>query len=226
MPPAVKWKRIILNDKNLSYSFLISGKMHYMKAALDPFENKIDKLFNSTDWHYNNDEIKNNPVFYINKTPTADAGISTGLALGIIAFAGGWSANKALDELYEHKLKPAVIDFFEQVNENVKSETTRTLEYQNMVWYKEHEILVMVRIKAKSAYEIEENFDLIIQTHKHAMEWIKTKGKQANIHEYSIESGIVNVKPNLFNSLDHIQSEERVETIKKMHEYIGTLNKT
>ena len=204
----------------------MSGKMHYMKAALDPFENRIDKLFDSTDWHYNNNEIKNNPVFHIDNTPTADAGLSTGLVLGIIAFVGGWSANKVLDELYEHKLKPAVIDFFKQVNENVNSETTRIIEYQNMVWYKEHEILVMVRIKAKSAYEIEENFDLIIQTHKHAMEWIKVKGKQASIHEYSIESGNVNVKPNLFNSLNQIQSEERTKTIKKMHKYIGKLNKT
>lgn len=200
--------------------------MHYMKAAVNPFENKIDKLFDSTDWSYNNYEIKNNPIFYINKTPTADAGLSTGLILGIITFVGGWSANKVLDELYEHKLKPAVIDFFKQVNENINSETTRMIEYQNMVWYKEYEILVMVRIKAKSAYEIEENFDVIIETHKHAMDWIKTNGKQANIHEYSIESGNVNVKPNLYNSLDQIQSEERDETIKKMHKYIGTLNKT
>jgi hypothetical protein len=87
-----------------------------------------------------------------------------------------------------------------------------------MVWYEEHKVLVMVRMKANSAHEIEENFYLISQTYNNAVHWLMTNGKSASLHEYTIVDKKVNVVPNLFDSIGQIQTEDRSKTIRQFRE--------
>jgi len=75
---------------------------------------------------------------------------------------------------------------------------------------------VLVRIKIQSAKELDETFHMIIQTHAQGINFLKINGKQASVHEYSIENGKVNIEPNLYRSLDHIQTKKRNAAVKRM----------
>lgn len=83
---------------------------------MEPFEKEIESLFDSEEYYYETEALDNNPIFDFDGRATADVGITAGLVFGIIAFVGGWAGNKILDELYEIKMRPAIVNFFNQVN--------------------------------------------------------------------------------------------------------------
>lgn len=207
-----------MSSNKLGYSYILGGPSNHRKHAVDIIGNEVENLFNSKEWYsISSGSFKNNPVLELDERPTADI-VSTGLIFGLIAFAGDWAGNKALDELYEHKIKPAIIKLYKEVNEKSKSESSLSFEYQDIVWYEEHKVLVVVRMKVKSEQEIDNNFELIHKAHKNALKWIMSKGIQAPVHEYTIENKIVNVNPNFYSSLKEIQTEERMKSIKKLRE--------
>ena len=208
-----------MKDKKLGYTFFLGGKSHYMKAAIEPFENEINHLFDEDRWHQEKEIVNCNPIFRTHGA-TADGGITTGLIIGIGIFVGEWGANKILDELYDIKIRPAIANFFGQTNRKINSKSSSTIEFRSMIFYKKHNLLVLVRINAESAEEVDNNFDLIIQTHGQARELIETKGKLANIHEYTIDGNKVNIEPNLFTSLRNMESKEKKKIVKEMKHYV------
>lgn len=196
-------------NENLNYTFYFDGPSHILGASIDPMEKNIVKLIDSYNWSYNNNIIKDYSVFYFNTTPTASFKAVKIFAFGIVLTVANWALDKSLDELYDLKVREAIVDYYDETLNNVPSGKDFVFEYRNMVFYKEYNTLVIIRMRSKSPKEFEQMFEFLIDIHKMALRYLKENGQKAPIHDYILENNHVNIEPNLFNTLDDMKNDTR-----------------
>lgn len=205
-----------MNDKKIGYNFIMGGRVHFKKSVIDVAEKEIETLFDSEEWYYADAEFKNNSVLE-QDGPTAFIGAPE-LVYGVIVFVGAWTGTKVLDELYDHKIKPGIVSMYEKAKDKAASGKDFSFEYQSLVWYEEHKVLIMVSIEVGSELELKKNLDLIKQAHSNALKWLKINGKHAPIHKYIIKNKIIDTEPSFYRNLKAIQVEKGRKIIKSMKE--------
>ncbi|MCL4758156.1 MAG: hypothetical protein KJZ96_07385 [Rhodocyclaceae bacterium] len=201
---------------SVTYTYFLSGQSPYMRVAIDAIGSELDPVLVDTDWHESSEPMKSNKALHLDSRPTMDAGIASGLIVGLSLFVGGWAGNKLLDEIYEEKLRGPLLRLLSKIFQKAMLPSCKRIEYQHVVTLNDIGLTVLVRLLLSNEKEIPESLDRLAYVHKLASDWIEKNGKCAPIHCYVIADGRCNVEPNLYNSLAEIQREERGRVIRKI----------
>jgi hypothetical protein len=203
-----------MND--IKYTFFVGGQNPFLRVGIDTIAEEIEPLFEATDWEYSKELMKNNQSLYIDTRPTADAGTVSGVVIGVCLFVGAWVGEKLLDEFYEAKLRPRLVQLLSKILRKSNFPPGKGLEYQQLVTFEDLGLTVIIRLLLKQENEIEESLNLLLHTHKLAADWIEKNGKKAPIHCYIVENGKSNIEPLFYSSLEEIKKEEREKVLRKV----------
>lgn len=201
---------------SITYTYFIGGQNPYMRAAIDAIGSELDPVLANTDWEESSEPMKSNKALYLNTRPTMDAGIVSGVAIGLCLFIGGWAGNKLLDEIYEEKLREPLFRLLGEAFRKANLPPNKRLEYQHVVTFEDIGLTILVRLLLNHENEIPESLNQMTHVHKLATEWIEKKGKGAPIHCYVISDGKCNVEPLFYSSLEEVKREERDRVIRKI----------
>lgn len=201
---------------NITYTYFVGGQTPYMHAAIDAIGSELDPVLANTDWEESSEPMKSNKTLYLNTRPTADAGIVSGMAIGLCLFVGGWAGNKLLDEIYEEKLREPLSRMLGKAFKKAKLPPNKRLEYQHVVTFKDIDVTILVRLLLNHENDIPESLGQMTHVHKLASEWVENKGKGAPIHCYVISDGKCNLEPLFYNSLEEVKHEECDRVIRNI----------
>ena len=160
--------------------------------------------------------MNNYQSLYMDTRPKADAGTVSGVVIGISLFVSAWAGKKVLDEFYEIKLRPKLVQLFSRILRKSDFPQGKGLEYQQLVTFEDLGLTVVIRLLLNKENEIEESPNLLLSIHKLAADWIDKNGKKAPIHCYVVENGKSNIKPLFYSSLGEIKKEEREKVLRKV----------
>lgn len=201
---------------NITYTYFVGGQNPYMRAAIDAIGSELDPVLANTDWKESSEAMKTNKALYLNTRPTMDAGIVSGVAIGLCLFVGGWAGNKLLDEIYENKLREPLSRLLGAAFRKTNLPPNKRLEYQHVVTFEDIGLTILVRLLLNHENEVPESLNQMTHVHKLASDWIEKKGKGAPIHCYVVSDGKCNVEPLFYNSLEEVKHEERDRVIRKI----------
>lgn len=201
---------------DVKYTFFAGGQAPFLRVGIDAMAEEIEPLFETTDWEYSKDLLRTNQSLLIDARPTADAGIVSGVVVGVCLFVGAWAGEKLLDEFYEAKLRPSLAQLLSKIFRKSNLPPGKGVEYQQLVTFEDIELTVVIRLLLKDDKEISDSLNLLLHIHNLAANWIKENGKKAQIHCYVVENGKSNVEPLLYGSLAEIQKEEREKVLRKI----------
>jgi hypothetical protein len=201
---------------SVTYTYFLSGQNPYMRAAIDAIGSELDPVLANTDWQESSEPMKSNKALYLDTRPTMDAGIASGLIVGLCLFVGGWAGNKLLDEIYEEKLREPLLRLLRKTFQKANLPPNKRFEYQHVVTFNDIGLTILVRLLLNHEKEIPESLGQLVHVHKLASDWIEKNGKGAPIHCYVVADGKCNVEPKFYNSLAELQREERDRVIRKI----------
>jgi hypothetical protein len=201
---------------SVTYTYFLVGQNPYMRAAIDAIGSELDPVLANTDWQESSEPMKSNKALYLDTRPTMDAGIASGLVVGLCLFVGGWAGNKLLDEIYEEKLREPLLRLLRKTIQKANLPPNKRLEYQHVVTFNDLGLTILVRLLLNHEKEIPESLGQLVCVHNLASDWIEKNGKGAPIHCYVVADGKCNVEPYFYNSLAEIQREERAHVIRKI----------
>lgn len=186
------------------YSLSYRANAHHLKTLIEIFEVEEFELHHEklqkTSWY----ETSQKPALKRTKGYTADLSLSS-FVMNVAVLFTEWAAGKLFDEVYG-KNREKIIAFFESFYQKSKPDTS--VEYWNIVTYENPDIVVLIRLKASSIDEVLRDFDLILNAHRNAVDFINEKGVLAPIYEYVIQEGKVNLTPNMYNSIKEIEKSD------------------
>ena len=201
---------------DIKYTFYVGGQNPFLRIGIDIFGEEIKPLFDASNWEYSRDLMKNKQTLYIDTRPTADAGTISGVVFGVSLFVSAWTGGKILDEFYDSKLRPAIVQLLSKMFKRSKFPQGKGIEYQQLVTFEDLGLTVVIRLLLKDENEIEESLKLFLPVHRSAAEWIEENGRKAPIHCYIVENGKSNIEPLFYGSLEEIKKEERNKVLKKV----------
>jgi hypothetical protein len=195
---------------NTHYAFVIKGDANLFRAMAFLLDEPVDSYLDC-DWNKNPEYFKNIPALDYDTRVTA---AFTGLEVigGLSMFIGSCFAKKNFDEVYERTAKRRIANFLDKFFVKGNFQDDAKLEYRDVIYFEDIELVIVIRVlvERNTTTEIEK---LLLQAHRIAHTFVEQAGKKAPIHCHLIENGQVNVEPELFNHLEHI---ERSDTEKFM----------
>ncbi len=115
-----------------------------------------------------------------------------------------------LDEVYEAKLRPRIKPWLNKLDNGLAPNSTESpKQLQVGTWYEDRKVLVLVVIEADSYQEMIESESLVSRTHENAATWIEKNGVVAPVHVHMIKDGIMNIEPNVFQTIEEFSAKTR-----------------
>ncbi|MEW8053271.1 MAG: hypothetical protein AB2809_23190 [Candidatus Thiodiazotropha sp.] len=201
---------------SVTYTYFVAGQNPFMRAAIDAIGSELDPVLANTDWQESSEPMKSNKALHLDTRPTMDAGMVSGLVIGLCLFVGGWAGNKLLDEIYQEKLREPLLRLLREAFKNAKLPSNKRLEYQHVVTFNDIGVTILIRLLLDHEDEISESLEQMTHVHKLASEWIEKNGKGAPIHCYVVADSKCNVEPQFYNSLEEVKREEYDRVIRKL----------
>jgi hypothetical protein len=201
---------------NIRYTLLLGGRNPFFRNAIDPLHELFKPTLVDEGWEIiDGDDVDAVPALHISRQITADATVVATLVVGVIVFISSWAGEKILDRFFEKKLQKAVNNLLSKIDRGSNFSEDQVIEYQHVVWYEDIELGVVLRLRVKNS-DTEKYNDALLQAHRCASSWINSQGRQAPIHAYIIEDGKCNLEPKLYQSLQHMEDEERRENRRRI----------
>ena len=197
-------------NSNSDYTFFTSGDSFSLQNSLIPFVCDAEKYLSVKNLDELGQEYSIGDVLKGKRGPTADAGFLTTIAIGVVAFVGGWAGKKLLDEIYEAKLRPRIKPWLEKLDSGLAPNAKENpKQLQIGIWYEDRKVLVLVVIEADEYKDMIESEPLVSITHENAAKWIERNGVVSPVHVHVIKDGNINVEPMTFGSAEEYSMKNR-----------------
>ncbi|MFH1817588.1 MAG: hypothetical protein ABIK08_15500 [Pseudomonadota bacterium] len=185
------------------YTFVSAGDSFSLRNAVIPFVEALEQELDSASAEAGIEHFSAGSVLETKRGPTADGGFLTTIAVGVIAFVGGWAGNKFLDEIYEAKLKPIIKDRLGKLDLGLAQSAKPSPKHLQVgIWYEDRKVLVLVVIEAEEYQQMIDSVDLVTNAHNSAVSWIEVNGVIAPVHVHLVKDGNMNVEPMTFDSIE------------------------
>lgn len=192
-----------LSDIVKGFTAGYNANVSFVKTIYDPFVDDIKQSFQEAGLENalsNPQKIPNltNPK---NTKPSANwvvAPFIVGTTIFLATTIGSWAVNKLTDELYDARIRPALLKMAERYRQQYEAKGyDYDLDFDFRVYYETDELEVVVKAKAASAKEIETIVELIPEAEKAALAWVKEHGITSNRLTYRIKNGQLSNFPKL-----------------------------
>ncbi len=183
----------------ITFTNVSAGSVSWIKNFAIPTCDLIEESAFACDWTY----IETGQIdakLRISTRPKADLGVATAFVVGCLAFAGSWAATKVLDEFYQSKLRPKLIELFRRLEKGPAISRHDRVFHFSIHWTNLSRTVV-VGIVAASLEEASEHMDLVLEVHRRALDQI-LRSPGMPIHLYTISDGRVNLSPDEFETLE------------------------
>lgn len=122
---------------------------------------------------------------------------------GVLLFLPGWLTLKALNELYDIKIRPAVRQIIRKADEvEVFSSNKKHKAFVFSVFHEESNVIVILAAKEKSLRQLETSSAKLPTLLPSALETIRSNGSSDEVHLYVLSDGKVNVEPYIHPNLE------------------------
>lgn len=184
----------------IPYSCIAVGDKHLFNDYAIPFSEEMSLLEKEGGVVY--EKAPKIDLLKVNKSPRA-FDISGVWLFGVLLFLPGWFAKKALDELYDIKIKPIVRNVILKADQiEILPRRKKHITFSMSLYHKERNVLVIVAVKEKTTLETSDSLNMVVKIHESAQSFIEVGGHKNQIHLYIIENGKVNVKPYVHENVE------------------------
>ena len=215
-----------IKETPIQYTIMLGGSQPYLKDAIETIYSNLQPVIESQGWEQSSEEMETQPALFVDRELKAHGTIVTSLVYGAI-FIASWAGNKVLDQFFTDELQKISNKVASILLKRFNLKAHKLIEVRHIVWYKDIELAVVIRMKVNNEKQIKENSNALIQAHRNASSWFKANGKQAPVHCYIIENGKSNIEPILYQSIQEMDDiEGRANFEKRVKEFREKNNKT
>ena len=143
----------------------------------------------------------------VDTTRRMDASIVIDMAIGICTFLAAYTANKALDEIYNELIRPSLLNLINKINTSDKFTYCKTIDFYHVCYMKNINTSIVIRLTTTRDCDENAATDLMNSALNAGEHYISNFGSKAPIHYYHIINGHFNSIPHFRNTLKEIQRE-------------------
>lgn len=199
----------------ICYTIMLGGSQPYLKDAIEPIFSNLKPAIESQGWEQSSEEMETQPALFVDRELKAHGTIVTTLVYGAVFFVASWAGNKVLDQFFTEKLQEISNKVASVLLKKFNLNSNKIIEVRHIVWYKDIELAIVLRMKIKNENQIKENSNALIQAHRNASSWFEANGKQAPVHCYIIKDGKSNIEPLLYQSIQEMDDIEGCANFEK-----------
>lgn len=192
----------------MKHRYCIRGNTAFLRETIEIIDTELTPALASIGSEDSDSPFANVAALKINQTPTASALATIALTVGTW-FALKF-ADKAFDAIFNETLKGATESLAKKVLTLIRKTKNEAIEYQSLVYLEDKNLSILVRIIIKTTDDTTNISNTIYNTYKIAYDKIRTSGKLAEIHCYTVVDGCCNLEPTLLNDINEVKPDYQV----------------
>lgn len=199
----------------MKHRHFIRGNSAFLSETIEILEAGLAPALSSAGWEESESPFSNVAALRVNRSPTA-SGLAT-IALAVGTWVAFKFADKGFDAVFDQTLKAPTESFVRNVLAIIRKHRNDAIEYQSLVYLEDLDLSILVRVVVSENEDIDGISSLINNVHAMANAKIRSAGKLAEIHCYTLVNGCCNLEPELFSDINQIKPSYPVgrrETVK------------